>query len=336
MKDRTLKNQKKHINKTLKQFRLAKTMIQLSIIGTVSVITASLSFYFCPGFSSQVIKDARSAISFVQTASGQKFHELEDFLKKQTQPEPKIQKQTELSEDTSRTQGIPDTSSVTADTSSVTANTSPVILGKAENLHMEAKPGSDGNSYDAAILDTSMGPMYYYNQGDTRWSSYLYGGSDPMQQYGCGPTAAAMLISSFTNDGEAITPVTIADWSSANGYYAPQSGSYHSLIPSVLTAYGFQVESVTDHSPQNAASLLSSGHILVALMGKGSLTQNGHFVLITKLLPDGNVSIADPNSFANSTCEWELPLLMGELKKVYDSGAPLWAVSMAASNSSLS
>ena len=329
MKDRTLKNQKKHINKTLKQFRLAKTMIQLSITGTVSVITASLSFYFCPGFSSQVIKDARSGISFVQTASSQKFHELEDFLKKQTQPKPEIQKQTELSEDTSGTQGIPDTSSVTS-------KTSLVILGKAENLDMEAKPGSDGNSYDAAILDTSMGPMYYYNQGDTRWSSYLYGGSDPMLQYGCGPTAAAMLISSFTNDGEAITPVTIADWSAANGYYAPQGGSYHSLIPSVLAAYGFQVESVTDHSPQNAASLLSSGHILVALMGKGSLTQNGHFVLITKLLPDGNVSIADPNSFDNSTCEWELPLLMEELKKVYDSGAPLWAVSMAASNSSLS
>lgn len=329
MKDRTLKNQKKHINKTLKQFRLAKTLIQLSITGTVSVITASLSFYFCPGFSSQVIEDARSGISFVQTASGQKFHELEDFFKKQTQPKPKSQKQTELSKDTSGTHGIPDTSSVTS-------KVSPVILGKAENLDMEAKPGSDGNSYDAAILDTSMGPMYYYNQGDTRWSSYLYGGADPMLQYGCGPTAAAMLISSFTNDGEAITPVTIADWSAANGYYAPQGGSYHSLIPSVLAAYGFQVESVTDHSPQNAASLLSSGHILVALMGKGSLTQNGHFVLITKLLPDGNVSIADPNSFDNSTCEWELPLLMEELKKVYDSGAPLWAVSMAASNSSLS
>ena len=329
MKDRTLKNQKKQINKTLKQFQLAKTMIQLSITGTVSVITASLSFYFCPGFSSQVIKDARSGISFVQTASSQKFHELEDFLKKQTQPKPKSQKQTELSEDTSGTYGIPDTSSVTS-------KVSPVSLGKAENLDMEAKPGSDGNSYDAAILDTSMGPMYYYNQGDTRWSSYLYGGSDPMLQYGCGPTAAAMLISSFTNGGEAITPVTIADWSAANGYYAPQSGSYHSLIPAVLTAYGFHVESVTDHSPQNAASLLSSGHILVALMGKGSLTQNGHFLLITKLLPDGNVSIADPNSFDNSTCEWELPFLMEELKKVYDSGAPLWAVSMAASNSSLS
>ena len=134
MKDRTLKNQKKHINKTLKQFQLAKTMIKLSITGTVSVITASLSFYFCPGFSSQVIKDARSGISFVQTASSQKFHELEDFLKKQTQPKPKSQKQTELSEDTSGTHGIPDTSSVTS-------KVSPVSLGKAENLDMEAKPG---------------------------------------------------------------------------------------------------------------------------------------------------------------------------------------------------
>ena len=330
MKDRTLKNQKKHINKTLKQIQLAKTMIQLSITGAVSVITASLSFYFCPGFSSQVVDEARSGICFVQTASHRKFQELENFFKKQNQTKQGTPPRTELSEDTSGIQGG-------SDTSSVTSKTSPVILGKAENLDMEAKPGSDGNSLDAAILDTSMGPMYYYNQGDIRWSSYLYGGSDPMLQYGCGPTAAAMLISSFTNGGEAITPVTIADWSAANGYYAPQSGSYHSLIPSVLTAYGFQVESVTDHSPQNAASLLSSGHILIALMGNGSLTQNGgHFVLITKLLPDGNVSIADPNSFDNSTCEWELPLLMEELKKVYDSGAPLWAVSMAASNSSLS
>ena len=79
MKDRTLKNQKKQINKTLKQFQLAKTMIQLSITGTVSVITASLSFYFCPGFSSQIIKDARSGISFVQTARN--FMNWKTFLK---------------------------------------------------------------------------------------------------------------------------------------------------------------------------------------------------------------------------------------------------------------
>lgn len=147
MKGVNSKNQKKYMNKTLKQFRFAKRVIQLSITGTVSVITASLSFYFCPGFSSQVVDEVRSGIYFVQNASHRKFQELEDFFKKQNQTEQEAQPRTELSKDTSGTQGVPDTSSITS-------KTSPVILGKAENLDMEAKPGSDGNSLDAAILDT--------------------------------------------------------------------------------------------------------------------------------------------------------------------------------------
>ena len=69
-------------------------------------------------------------------------------------------------------------------------------------------------------------------------------------------------------------------------------------------------------------------HVLVALMGKGMLTDNGHFIIITRLLDEDTVSIADPNSFENSTRSWDLELLMGELKKVSDNGAPLWAVSL--------
>ncbi len=101
MKDVNSKNQKKYMNKTLKQFRFAKRVIQLSITGTVSVITASLSFYFCPGFSSQVVDEARSGIYFVQNASHRKFQELEDFFKKQNQTEQEAQPRTELSKDTS-------------------------------------------------------------------------------------------------------------------------------------------------------------------------------------------------------------------------------------------
>ena len=106
--------------------------------------------------------------------------------------------------------------------------------------------------------------MFYYNQGDTRWSSYLYGGSDPMQQYGCGPTAAAMLISSFTNDGGAITPVTIADWSSANGYYAPPERLLSQSDP--ICPYCIWLPGGICNRPfaPERASLLSSGHILVA------------------------------------------------------------------------
>lgn len=183
-------------------------------------------------------------------------------------------------------------------------------------------------SYDV-MLDTALGSMQYYNQGDSRWADYPYGGSDPMKKYGCGPTVSAMLISSFVPSpaAAALTPVELADWSAAHGYYAPHGGSYHSLIKAVTSAYGLHTVSVQTRSYEQAASLLSSGHILVALMGKGTFTDNGHYILITKLLENGMVSIADPNSYENTQQEWDLNFILSELKKSYDSGGPLWAVS---------
>lgn len=182
------------------------------------------------------------------------------------------------------------------------------------------------------MMDTSLGPLLYYNQGDIRWKEYLYGGSDRLAKYGCGPVCVSMLINSFTPTS--VSPIEMADWSAANGYYARQSGSYHGLIPGSLEAFGLQVESVTDRTSDNARQLLNSGHVLVALMGRGALTQNGHFIIIAQLSPNGNVYIADPASYENSTKEWDLDLLMNELKKSYDSGGPLWAVSLGADGGS--
>ena len=135
-----------------------------------------------------------------------------------------------------------------------------------------------------------------------------------------------MLINSFTST--AVSPVEMADWSAANGHYARQSGSYHGLIPGSLSAFGLQVESVTDRTADHVRELLKNNHVLVALMGRGALTQNGHFIIIAQLSPSGNVYIADPASYENSTKEWDLQQLMDELKKSYDSGGPLWAVSL--------
>lgn len=176
------------------------------------------------------------------------------------------------------------------------------------------------------MLDTAMGPLLYYCQGDARWKDYLYGGADPIGRYGCGPVCAAMIINSFSSTG--VTPIEIADWSVANGCYAPQSGSYHSLIPNSISAYGLKVESVTDRSVEHVTELLRTGHVLVALMGKGSLTKNGHFIIIAQLCYNGNVYIADPASYENCTREWDLQQLLNELKRSYDSGGPLWAVSI--------
>ena len=183
------------------------------------------------------------------------------------------------------------------------------------------------NDYNV-YLDTAMGPMYYYNQHDSHWGSYLYGGQDTISKYGCGPTTAAMIVSAFGNVNGSITPKEMANWSASYGYFAPKSGSYHDYIPAVLSAFDLIVDSVKDgeRTPEHVAELLNSGHILVALMGKGALTNGGHFIIITKQNPNGTVCIADPNSYNNTNKEWSPAQLMRELKKNYDAGGPLWSV----------
>lgn len=199
-------------------------------------------------------------------------------------------------------------------------------LGQISDMGAEPVYPPQEDAIYSCMLDTPLGPLLYYNQGDIRWKEYLYGGSDRMAKYGCGPVCVSMLINSFTSTS--VSPVEMADWSAANGYYARQGGSYHGLIPGSLEAFGLQVESVTERTADNARQLLESGHVLVALMGRGALTQNGHFIIIAQVSPSGNVYIADPASYENSTKEWDLELLMNELKKSYDSGGPLWAVSL--------
>lgn len=203
----------------------------------------------------------------------------------------------------------------------------PYISMNGEQGSVDALRAEDEETLDQTylfMLDTSLGPMIYFHQGDSRWGDFLYGGQDPLNKYGCGPTAVAMVINSFSQ--YPVDPTDLAQWSWENGYYALHGGSYHSLVPDSLEAYGLSVESVTNRTVEQAAELLDSGHILVALMGQGTFTEKGHFVLITKLLENGNVSIADPANYENCTMEWDLKLLLSELKRSYDHGGPLWAV----------
>ncbi|MCI9147423.1 MAG: hypothetical protein HFG73_04025 [Hungatella sp.] len=278
------------------------------ILTAVLAIFVSLLIYFRPSFGQDV------------------FNAVKDFCRNTREQITNLGKNQEIAETTA-----PETD---------TAQTEASLLETEEELPYMDRTAELGNISDmgaepvyppqedaiySCMLDTAMGPLLYYNQGDIRWKEYLYGGRDRLAKYGCGPVCVSMLINSFTPFS--VTPVELADWSAANGYYAPQSGSYHGLIPGSLTSFGLQVESVTDRTPDNARNLLSTGHVLVALMGRGALTQNGHFIIIAQLSRDGNVYIADPASYENSTKEWDLALLMNELKKSYDSGGPLWAVS---------
>lgn len=187
-----------------------------------------------------------------------------------------------------------------------------------------AAGNSSGESPYPSVLISSVGTLTYYNQSDPRWASAIYGGSDPISLYGCGPTALAMIVSSFTD--QTITPDAMAQWASAN-YWVAGSGSKHSLIPEGAAAFGFHVESLQSFTVEGVKSALKSGNILVALMGPGHFTTSGHFIIITNYWANDQVTVADPAHVDNCFIPWDISLILQELLPVSDSGAPVWVIS---------
>ena len=56
--------------------------------------------------------------------------------------------------------------------------------------------------------------VVYFNQADERWANKPYG-TDNIRDYGCGPTAMSIVVSSLTDD--MVDPVEMAEWAYKNG-----------------------------------------------------------------------------------------------------------------------
>lgn len=178
----------------------------------------------------------------------------------------------------------------------------------------------------AGAIPTKMGALTYYNQHDSRWANYLWGGQDPLTSYGCGPTALAMVVNSFTD--HSVTPVDMAAWAEQHGYYSPGHGSYHNLVPEGLALFGLRVESSQMAlTPENLIGALGFDKILALLMGPGHFTDNGHFILVTGATEDGQLRIVDPQSLENTLKPWDPNLIIKEARNPCEYGGPVWAVS---------
>ena len=165
--------------------------------------------------------------------------------------------------------------------------------------------------------------LYYFNQGDEKWANKKFG-RDSIGRYGCGPTALAMAVSSLTE--KRVTPEEMAAWAASRGYAAPGSGSYLSIVAGTAAHYGLDCApvAVSGADAQTLYDALSTGGILVALMGPGHFTSGGHFILLHGTTLSGGILVADPNSRENSLAVWDADLILSELSKSRHDGAPLW------------
>lgn len=156
--------------------------------------------------------------------------------------------------------------------------------------------------------------IVYYNQGEEPWADMPFG-PDPISGYGCGPTAMAMLVSSLTD--ETIDPGKMAEWAYHNGYCAPGSGSYLSIVSGTAKAYGLSCKEKEFSNADELCLELATGKIYVALMRKGHFTNCGHFILLRGTTLEGKILVADPNSRERSLAAWDPELILKEAKPTF-------------------
>ena len=123
-------------------------------------------------------------------------------------------------------------------------------------------------------------------------------------------------------------PGAMADWAYQQGYCAPGSGSYLSIVEGTASAIGLEAEAYEAASADALVQQLASGHLFVALMTRGHFTERGHFIILRGVTLEGRVLVADPNSRERSLAAWEPQLILDELSSSRSSGAPLWRISM--------
>lgn len=126
-----------------------------------------------------------------------------------------------------------------------------------------------------------------YLQTDKRWSGNSWKGMT-IYTAGCGPTCAAMLVTTLT--GKEVTPAETYAWAGANGHLVAGHGTdYNSYFQKQFAVYGIDCKmmnwqkSYGDPSHENHQKMVEAiqdGYYVIALMNKGLWTSNGHFVVV--------------------------------------------------------
>lgn len=138
--------------------------------------------------------------------------------------------------------------------------------------------------------------LTYYSQADNRWSNHKYSAINDKNQTimssGCGPTAAAMVVSSIRGT---ITPPEMGDLFVNYGYRSANNGTYWSAMK--WTADVFDIEYKETKNFDTMLSLLKNNYYVIAICNEGLFTYGGHFIVLTSI-EGNNVKVYDSYLYA--------------------------------------
>lgn len=142
--------------------------------------------------------------------------------------------------------------------------------------------------------------LTYFSQADERWASIMFSSigdsSQTMRSSACGPTSAAMIVSSSKG---AILPTTMANLAVDNGYRTAGNGTAWSYFPFIADYFDFK-EYYTTSNFDTAMSYLkqkdnngNNKYYIVCSCGSGLFTTGGHYIVLVAN-NDGVITVYDP------------------------------------------
>ena len=81
-------------------------------------------------------------------------------------------------------------------------------------------------------------------------------------------------------------------------------------------SYGLQVET-GEPDYDTIVGALSAGKVLICSMWPGDFTTSGHFIVLTGLDGQGNITLNDPNSKERSAKSWTMDVLLPQIRAVW-------------------
>lgn len=134
--------------------------------------------------------------------------------------------------------------------------------------------------------------LTYYSQADSRWANHMYSvindKSQTIMSSGCGPTSAAMVVSSIRGT---ITPDQMGDLFVEYGYRSTNNGTYFSAMKWVADVFDITYQET--YSLNTVVDLLEKNYYVAVSCNEGLFTYGGHFIVIVGI--DGDtLKIYDP------------------------------------------
>lgn len=159
-----------------------------------------------------------------------------------------------------------------------------------ENEEAISYDGDRANSWDIELGEYK--GLTYYSQIDSRWKNNLYTSvgntTQTIGSSGCGPTCAAMVISSIKGT---VTPPQIASLFVQNGYRSANNGTYWSAYREIADQFNIGYTETSDI--QKAIDLLRNKNYIIVSCGNGLFTTGGHYIVLAGI--EGNtLKIYDP------------------------------------------